>query len=95
MNQPFRSSIRSAGARRGRHGVAGVPLEIAAFSVPMALERYADCTRTMGGGGGRRGGSVELDLDLIVDDADEVGLQIFRRRGVEHFAGPDVKTGGV
>ncbi len=39
--------------------------------------------------------SVELDLDLLVDDAHRVGLQIFGRRRVEHLSGADIKAGGM
>ena len=39
--------------------------------------------------------SVQLDLDLPVDDAHRVGLQIFGRGRVEHLSGADIKAGGM
>ena len=39
--------------------------------------------------------SVELDLDLVVDEADRVGLRDLGRRRVEHLAGADVEARGM
>ncbi len=39
--------------------------------------------------------AVELDLDVVADEADGVGLQIFGGRRVEHLAGADVEARGM